>query len=199
MNNTDLHNLLQQTRDAHASLPLHQERLRAQLIARYKQTDRDSFRTFVKGVITMKKILTVGLPVTLVAVFAFVGLTFMDPRPATARDIIEGASKVAYQMTPEEIEQIGKEYKQNVIARLEEAKLDADLKIMSDADLEAWGFRKKTDGYVKTHLGYVDDAGHRIIFGVNSQNEPVFVYDVDMSIEDADGTGIPPKANMQVN
>lgn len=193
MNDLDLHKLLSNTRDSHVSLPLHQERLRARLIRQHQQTRRP-FGTFITGVIAMKKnILTVGLPLALVAVFAFVGLTFLDSRPATAQEIIQGVSKATRQMTPEEIENIGKDYKQNVMTRLEEAKRDPDLKIMTDADLESWGFIKKTtEGHATTHLGYTDDEGHRIIFGINAQNEPMFVYDVDMNMQQSSGSSDSP-------
>jgi len=179
MNEQDLHKIFKELRETRAALPLHKEKLRSRLLLVHKRAVRHPFSTFLKGVYAMKKpILTIGLPVALVAVFAFLGLAFMNPQPATAQQLVEGASKATIQMSPEKLQKFQEDYKQNLKDRLAEAKADSDLKIMTDSDLKAWGFLKKPD--IKTSVGYIDSKGHRIVIGLDEKQEPLFVYDVDV-------------------
>lgn len=129
----------------------------------------------------MKKNIS-GLSVLGISLLAVGIITFsaMNASPASAAEIAEKAIEKTQHMSAEEIANINNQYKQDLKGRLSEAKHDEDLRVLPASELQSWGWATaKEDPSVKTYLTYTNANSDRIVIGLDSNSEPVFVMNFD--------------------
>ena len=189
MNDKELHKLIEGSLGVKVQLPRHRDILRSRLLDQHahQQTQSQGFRgTFVilsEGVsrIMNKNIIklsagTFAVALLLVGIVTFSGLQ----SPASAAQLVEAASSKVQQMSPAEVAKIESQHQQDLEGRLAEARSAKGLRVLPSNEFASWGGAvAKQDPSIKTQLTYNDVSNHRIVISLDSNNQPVEVYDFD--------------------
>lgn len=184
MNDKDLQKIIAQLQRDKTALPSHQQVLKARLLARHASQQSFGFRfpglfaSKLTGVFTMKSKLVAGLAVAVLVAGATVLVT-VNNQSVSAQELATKAYTKTSQMSPAEIEAKNQQYKQDMKQRLQEAKAAADLKkIDVNSAKQLFGDRNH-DPSVKQYLSFSDSQKHQIVIGLDSQGNPVSVYDIE--------------------
>ncbi|HVI69690.1 MAG TPA: hypothetical protein VM581_04520 [Magnetospirillaceae bacterium] len=190
MNQQDLHTYTSSLgRRPTITLPRHKQALKRRLLARHAHQQAGWFRFAralsnpLTGVVTAmqnkRSLLSgVGLSALVLGALTFATLT---NQPVSAHDLVAKATDKMSAMDQGAIEAKNKLYQQNLNDRLREAKAAPNLRIIEIDELNSWGVRaERNDPEIAKYLTYTDMQQHRIVIGLNANNEPMLVMDVEL-------------------
>jgi hypothetical protein len=135
-----------------------------------------------------------ALAVTALAVGVF-SFSVMRSEPVSAARLISDATAKTQQMSPSEIAQFNTQWREDVSQRLTEARDSDSLRVVSADEVNAMGGSvAKAGAHVATYVTYTDGTNHRIVVGLDGDESPVLLFDVD-----ATPNASAPAPNMQLN